>query len=127
MNMTHKPLSHALTVLTGLIVSSGVVLTMTSGTNYLQAELTGQGSTVIDAELHSAAQTPAQLQQGGSFVPLYERAYAAEQLVLGILLIVLAFFFHGLVRARDEQPVHITVKQPKKKKQPAWYWIELKV
>jgi|GEM_PF-3085328 len=126
--MTHKPLSHAFAVVTGLIVSGGIILTMTAGNDYVRAELTGQGSTVIDAELHSAAQTPAQLQRGsGSFVPLYERAYAAEQLVLGILLIVLAFFFHGLVRVRDEQPVHITVKPPTKKKQAAWYWIELKV
>lgn len=67
------------------------------------------------AELHAAAA----IETG------YAQAYAAANLVTGILLIVLGFFIHALVRAREELTVPVTVK-PKQKK-TTWFWMEMRV
>lgn len=79
----------------------------------VQADLTGQGSTVID---HTTGLHPAAAVHAG----------AGMQLIAGISLIVLAFFLHALAKSRNgERPVHITVKP--KKKQKTWFWIEMRI
>jgi len=52
-----------------------------------------------------------------------------SQLITSILFVVLGFFLHVLWvsnKNNGERPVHVTVKK-RKKKEPTWYWMELKV
>ena len=122
-NMTHI-LHRLLNVVAGLALITGIGLS--SQGMALYASLSGQGATILSpakpstngAELHAAAD---------SVSVSFERADAGLQLVLGILLIVLGFFIHGLVRARqEERPVHISVV-PSRKKRSVWYWLEMRV
>jgi hypothetical protein len=92
----------------------GIGITASQGSLY--ANVTGVGSTVF----HTAA--PAQI----AFTQPLMAAQAGANFVFGILLIVLGFFIHGLVRARDERHVHITVK-PSKKRRASWFWMEMRV
>lgn len=54
----------------------------------------------------------------------------ASQLVTGILLVTLGFFLHVLwishQKAKEEQPVRVTVKKSKKK-EPTWFWVEMRI
>jgi len=53
----------------------------------------------------------------------------ASQLVTGILLVTLGFFLHVLWvshKANGERPVRVSVKKSKKK-QPSWYWMEVRI
>lgn len=53
----------------------------------------------------------------------------ASQLVTGVLLVTLGFFLHVLWvshKASGERPVRVSVKKTKKK-ESAWYWMELRV
>ncbi len=52
-----------------------------------------------------------------------------SQLITSILFVVLGFFLHVLWvshKQNGERPVHVTVKK-RKKKEPTWYWMELRV
>lgn len=52
-----------------------------------------------------------------------------SQLITSVLFVVLGFFLHVLWvsnKNNGERPVHVTVKK-RKKKEPTWYWMELKV
>lgn len=57
-------------------------------------------------------------------------ALIASQLVTGILLVTLGFFLHVLWvshrKSKDERPVRVSVKK-RSKKEPQWFWVELKV
>lgn len=53
-----------------------------------------------------------------------------SQLITSILFVVLGFFLHVLwvshKQAKDEQPVRVSVKKSKRK-EPTWFWMELKI
>ncbi len=98
-------------------------MTGINGNTYVHSSLSGVGSTVI--EHPAATETTLRSASYISFAPLYERAYAGEQLVLGILLIVLGFFVHGLLRTNGERKVHVTSK-PRKQTQ-RFFFVELSI
>ncbi|HVW66304.1 MAG TPA: hypothetical protein VHA78_01070 [Candidatus Peribacteraceae bacterium] len=113
-----------LRLLTSTTLVAGIMLTIGNAFIYTQADLTGGGATV---SLHPAAtsmlKTPAVVT---NVLPAYEKANAADELVVGILLIMLGFFLHALVMSREERNVHITVK-PSRRKVREWFWIEMRV
>lgn len=122
--MAHNFLSKAANLVTILTLTTGIAMTTLHGQSYVQASLSGQGSTVFDQPMpEDVTMRPAATID----VPAgYVRAHAAQQFVLGILLIVLGFFIHGLIRMRDEQRVHISVKPRKRQKQRV-FWMELQM
>lgn len=114
---------HSATVLS---LAIGLTMTAESGVDFAHATVSGVGTLVVETAKHAAASEL--MFEPAPFVQAYEKAHAAEHMTLGIMLIVLGFFFHALLRARDERPVHITVKPSKKRrKQVAWFWMEIRV
>lgn len=121
--MTHTLISKGLNLLAAFALISGIGLSASQ--TMLYASLSGQGSTLMDPmaqtgseELHSAPMLMT--------ADAYQSIDARIQLVIGILLIVLGLFIHGLARARDERNVHITVKPSAKKRRTMWYWMEMR-
>lgn len=122
--MTHTLISKGLNLLAAFALISGIGLSVSQ--TMLYASLSGQGSTLVDLvaqnngseELHSAPMVMT--------ADTYQSIDARIQLVIGILLIVLGLFIHGLARARDERNVHITVKPSSKKRRTMWYWMEMR-
>lgn len=102
----------------------GIMLTIGNAAIYMKADLTGVGTTV---HLHGAAtniiHAPAVVT---SVIPAYEKANAADELVVGILLIMLGFFLHALIVSREERKVHITAK-PSRRTVREWFWVEMRV
>lgn len=124
--MTNTHIRRFLHTATALSLALGLTMTAEHGVHFAQAAATGMGTLVMETAKHAAAGNL--VIEPAPFIQAYEKAYAAEHMALGIMLIVLGFFFHALLRARDERPVHITVKPGKKKrKQIAWYWMEVRV
>ena len=113
-----------LRLLTSTVLVAGIMLTIGNAVIYTNADLTGGGATV---SLHPAATSLIKAPVAVTNVlPAYEKANAADELVVGILLIMLGFFLHALVMSRDERNVHITVK-PSRRKIREWFWIEMRV
>lgn len=112
-----------LRLLTSTVLVAGIMLTIGNSFIYTKADLTGMDA---DISLHPAAtsiiKTPAVVT---SVLPAYEKANAADELVVGILLIMLGFFLHALAVSREERNVHITVKPRKKLRE--WFWVEMRV
>lgn len=112
---------------TALVLALGIQLTVSNGMHYAEAQLlTGVGSDVLT---HPAA-TPLlkEVFPTSSFVPLYEQATAADQMVVGILLILLGFFMHALLVSHDERSVRITaVPRKEKPRTRTFFWIEMRV
>lgn len=107
--MTHTSLIHGFKGIAALALVVGI--TISAQTLPLYASLTS-------TELHPV--------EGMIITPSYVQADTAAQLLLGMLLIVLGFFIYGLARTKEEgRPVHISVRP--KKKQPAWYWLEVRL
>src|SRR2546430_581484 len=102
-----------LSALPGISLVSGLGFTAIPAPLY--AQLSGVGSATTDLKI---------MQPVARTLVIYDHADVPTQLTLGMLLIVLGFFLHGLARMRDERPVHISVK-PKKRK--SWFWVELRV
>lgn len=59
----------------------------------------------------------------------YQPASAAEELTIGVLLIVLGFFLHALIKSRESRRVHISVVPRKEKtiRPKELYWMEMKM
>jgi hypothetical protein len=120
-SISHKTLA-AFEVATALVL--GITLTTVGSAGTLAANLSGGGATVLDsaAGMHGAA-----------FAPQYESAAAAWQLTLGLLLILLGFFLHAYMMAKDERPVRVKAGKKSKshkrstKSHGLWYWMEMKV
>jgi hypothetical protein len=112
----------SLHLLAAICIATGACMTLLNDVQFYQASLSGQGSTMVE---HAAAPAVMKAAAGMTVVQAYEKANASAQLVEGILLILLGFFLHGLLRMRDERPVHITVK-PKRRRHSA-YWMELRI
>lgn len=119
--ISHKTLA-AIEVATALVL--GIALTTVGSAGTLAANISGGGATILETSggLHGAA-----------FSPQYEAAAAAWQLTLGLLLILLGFFLHAYMMAKDERPVRVKgAKKSKahkrsKKSGKSWYWMQLKV
>lgn len=109
-----------LRTLTVFALVTGIALTVSNAMTYSQARTAMVGSDVV---LHGAATAP--LLPDVSIVPAYEKATAADQLVVGILLILLGFFLHALVLSREERKVHITVKPRRSMRQ--WFLVEMRM
>jgi Zn-dependent protease len=114
----------ALRLLTALVLVSGISMTIGNGFTFSQAQLSGGGANI----LHSAASTQAQVLTE-AVLPAYQHADAATQMVIGILLILLGFFMHGLMISHEERNVHITVVPRKKRanRTQRWFWMEMRV
>lgn len=121
--MARTPLTRTLHLAAVLALCSGIGLTALEGP--LIAGLGGGDMTLVDQLLPNSN---AELRQAAPIGPIdpLAQAEAAAQLTLGLLLIVLGFFIHGLARFREERPVHITA-QPPAKRQPSWFWVEMRM
>lgn len=119
--MTHKHFSAGLNLAAAFALVTGISMAGAYAPTY--AALSGYGSMVtekaaVGAELRSAA--------GAVPIDLYVQADAAAQLALGVLLITLGFFLHGLSRMRDERPVKVR-KGSKKKHSQKFLWMQLDI
>lgn len=119
--MKRTPLSGSLHLFAGIALLSGIAISTMEMP--LLARLGGGDMALVDQLLpYNEQLRPAPTETAD---PLAQ-AEAAAQLTLGLMLIVLGFFVHGLARAREERPVHISVVPPKKR--PAkWFWMELRI
>ena len=92
----------------------------------MKAQLSGGGAEVI---MHPAA--TASIKEFTpiiSAVPLYEQATAADQMVVGILLILLGFFMHGLMTSHEERTVRVkAVPRKKQNHKHNLFWMEMRV
>ena len=96
-------------LITALVLSLGIEMTLSNGMHYAEAQLTGVGTNVL---MHpAAAPLLKEVFPTSSFVPLYEQATAADQMVVGILLILLGFFIHALLISHEERSVR-TRREP---------------
>jgi|CXWL01.1.fsa_nt_gi hypothetical protein len=113
-------------LVTALVLSLGIQLTVSNGMHYTKAQLTGVGSDILT---HPAASPLLkEVFPTHSFVPLYEQATAADQMVVGILLILLGFFMHALLVSHGERNVRITaVPRQEKPRTRTFFWIEMRV
>lgn len=118
-----------LRILTALTLVSGISLSVANTAPSLQGEVTGQGSSL---ELHPAATEtvkntlPPQMQIATA---IYQPANASDELVVGILLIMLGFFLHALVLSRESRKVHVT-SIPRKEAKPRTrdlFWVEMRM
>lgn len=119
--MKRTPLTRSLHLFAGIALLAGISLTALHGPVF--ASLSGGDMTIVDQMLPGGEQQRAS--PAAAPDPLAQ-AQAATQLSLGLLLIVLGFFLHGLARTREERPVHITVV-PGKKRRSAWFWMEMRM
>lgn len=102
----------------------GIVLTLGNSVTILQANLSGQGSTVLP--FHGAA-LPVD--------PLH--AQAQMQLFIGMLLIILGFLFYALSSVRHpEHSVRVRAVPSRraeaeatrmKRRRLGYYWVEIKI
>lgn len=113
----------------------GIVLVLGSGTPLLiQANLTGQGSTILmQPQEAPILLTPA---HGAALPQVAPLAQAHAQLLIGMLLILLGFLFHVLLRLRGADrnsvrirsvphtPVHTTRLR---RRGPTYYWMEIRI
>lgn len=110
-------ISATMTILSGLMLSSVYA--------YSFAEVTGLGTTVpqqVISTITGAEYKPAAM---SSPVNVYDKAGAAVQVSLGMLLVIAGLFLHLAARLREERPVHITVAP--KKKELTMFWVEMNV
>lgn len=109
-------------ILTALILDSGIALTIGNSISYARAELTGGGASLL---IQSAGLSTEHMHMAAT----YERVHAGEDMVIGILLILLGFCMHALLMARDEHSVRIrAVPRTRKKLQsPQWFWMEIRL
>lgn len=119
--MKRTPLTRSLHLFAGITLLSGIAVTTMEGS--LLASLGGGDMALVDQLLPYNEQ----LREAPSAAanPLAQ-AEAAARLTLGLMLIVLGFFLHGLARVREERPVHITVKQSQKRSSK-WFWMEMRL
>lgn len=106
-------------ILTALVLDSGIALTIGNSIAYYRAQLTDMGSDIL---MHSAAMQVASV----PMAPVIERSYAAEDMFIGMLLILLGFCLHALMLAREERNVPIKVV-PRRLQAPRWFWIEMRI
>ena len=88
---------------------AGIFLAVGNEAALLSASLSKPGSPITI----EPAQTE-MIHATDSLIDAYEQAFAAQRLVLGILLILLGMFLYAFCFAREERQVHITTV-PKKK------------
>ncbi len=121
-------MKRALRVITALVLAYGIALTAMNGITYTRAELSGGGATVLT--LHPAASsTIRQAMAIPSALGTHQPTNAADEFVMGILLILLGFFLHAFLVSyehRSERNIPIKVI-PRKKKSSAIYWMQVKV
>ena len=126
-------------ILKSVVVCSliaGIVLAVQGGLGTLRANLSGGGATLMTIQSQPEAPEVALIQGplhgAAPFAPLYASAQAAFQLTLGLLFILLGFFLHAYMMARDERRVRVTdvTKQAASlvpEKEPQWFWVEIRV
>lgn len=120
--MKHTPITNGLRALALMIIIGGFSYSTMNG--YTFASLT-QVTTPLTFE-NTAVSTDAQLAAANhSLVTVYDKADAAVQITLGMMLVILGLFVLLLARMRDEHNVHITAVPPVKP--PSWFWMELKI
>jgi hypothetical protein len=120
---------HLSALKTSSVVSliTGITMAFSANAQLLNAELTGKGSSVIETPPSGLAimQGPSLPLHSAAFAEQYEIAAAGQNLVIGILLILLGFFLHAYVVAQSERK--IPVHEGHKSSTQRWYWVEMKV
>jgi len=115
-------MNHFLRLLSLIALVTGIGLSAGNALNVMGAELTGKGS----MELHPAATTELPVT---AITAVYHPASASDELVVGILLILLGFFLHALILSRESRNVHISVV-PRKEKEirpKELFWMEMRM
>lgn len=105
---------------------TGITMAFSANAQLLHAQLTGQGSDILEAPPSSLQimQGPALPLHNAAFAEQYAVAVAGQNLVIGILLILLGFFLHAFILAHNERRVPI---HPGHRSSERWYWVEMKV
>jgi len=115
----------------------GILLLMETNIAVTTASViqSGEGSLLAPATATISGSAPAQSVLKAANT-LHEAArdglntIITSQLVTGVLFVLLGFFLHAVLVSHKspagERPVHVTVKK-RKKKEPTWYWMELKI
>jgi len=121
--MTHKLIPQSLNLVAAMVLMAGISVCTMQVETY--AQLSGYGSSAgISFQPEEAVLRPAVTT---TYVSSYQQADAGIQLILGMLLIVLGFFVHGLARSTHERSVHITIAPPKPKHERKWFWMEMRI
>lgn len=124
-------MKNILRFVTGMILTSGIALTI--GNQLIYASVVFGSGGGAQLQMHSAA--PAEIQTTmeatSAVLPAYEQANASVQMVVGILLILLGFFLHGLLASHDERTVKVKAvprkKQAHKTSKKHLFWMEMRV
>ena len=119
-----------LKIINALVLVSGITLTVANAMVYKgAAELTGGGAAV----LHSAAATKVLTQERilPAVMESYAPASAADEFVIGILLILLGFFLHASIASYEKNaernvPITVVPGTPKRERK-GWFWIEMRL
>lgn len=108
---------------TNIAVTTASVLETGEGALLAPATATISGSAPAHSVLKAANTLHAAARDGMNMI-------ITSQLITGVLFVLLGFFLHAILVSHKspsgERPVHVTVKK-RKKKEPTWYWMELKI
>jgi len=128
--------THILKIAAFVSLHLGIVMAFSGEVDYVKASLTSQGSLVTERIAESAILKGA----APAFLPLYEKAAASQEVVVGVLLILLGFFFHAFYKIRSPHPVRIeeekesddravTVHQAPRmqRKEQKVFWMEMRI
>jgi len=137
MSNTHKPTKkpHKMKHLAKfLAIHAGILLLMETDIAMMSASVIHDNSMIAPVAAITTDKLPTEtvLKAADSLHNAAETGVGmliTSQLVTSILFVVLGFFLHVLWvshKQNGERPVHVTVKK-RKKKEPTWYWMELKV
>ncbi len=112
-------------LLTSVLMVGGIALCLSGTSGFLNAQLTGGGSTIMDT------QTGGDPMIVGGDLAVHAAAPQKSngvQIVLGMLLFMLGFGLHALFIMKNERPVHVTgIKNRKgglKKEYTDFFWIQ---
>ena len=102
---------------------TGLTMTALTPWSHLAGSILSSGGATLQVEtLHGAAADETTMLPDP--FEAMQRARAAKQLMIGVLLFTLGGFVHAYAVLRSERPVHITVI---KKKPRLLYWLTIKM
>ena len=127
--------THFLNKAATLSLAVGIMLTI-KGNIALLGDLTGQGSLIQSSPQTALMQPREELHSAAPFAVAASQTFTAQQITIGILLILLGFLLHAMTMTRNnERKVHITVKPkqntasniPQAFQKQQWFWVEMRL
>ena len=126
--------THILKIASFVALHLGIVIAFGAEVDYVKASLTSHGALVTE----KVAETAILKGAAPAFLPLYEKAAASQEIIMGILLILLGFFLHAFVTARlqkhvrvqpedDERPIKVHQAPRMQRKDPKIFWMEVNI